>query len=762
MSKKCPNCLEIFDDNYMFCSNCGTRLIDNTANPSFNIGDGNAISGGVNIDTSKHVTSHDTHYHSTIHERSKSESELQLEASNQLRSKAESIIAERGRLDSVALAQLRPIALQLGIDEETFKSIIKDVRTNRNGGNTGLGAANARYLQQAQQAVQTNDMDALSNLTPRLEAMAAISHDDNVQYLYYLTLSLLYPIKSMEVYERQTDENYWRTFWAIISYVRTGKYAEATKVLALFEPSRFEKSEDDQNLLEAYSNIMMDDKDAAQEFLDEILGEPSEQIRPLLRAIESRLYEEEVDNLEARFYIERVLSKSDSAYKSSKKTESPTLNVSVPEEKSESAEGVTETNSEADSIYAAANEASGAKRIMLLQKAVDAGSKDAMNDLGNCYCYGEDIESDQGLAEMWYKKAADLGHSEAQSNLGMMYMSFNMRNYPLAEKYLKMSAEQGSNYAQTMLADLYMEIEDYPNALIWANKASQGDKPYDAYYILGKIYYYGLGVTQNIEESVRCLQKVDNNDFCMYRTLAFDLLGYIYLSKDHNLYNEVQAFYYYNKCANENNYYGYNLGLCYANGWGCKQDMGLARMWMEKSSEEDNESATNWLAENPLSVESATSPLPANTTTQSMEPTEPYITIDNVWVDTDGVGLLYFHCDWTAYNLKSKCMQLRLNIAAKTGKKIKYDASLNQYYFLKDRLVIKEDVHKFHNTILSLDQYELNMSHNEEKHMEFTLEIVKHATGESYQITKIMNISVWIYYNIFSANKFEIRSLDIL
>ena len=598
MSKKCPNCYLVIDDSQTFCSNCGSRLVDCVNEPALNIGDGNAISGGVNIDSSKTITHHDTYYHSTVHERAKSDSELKLEATNQVRSRAEEIISERGRLDSVALAQLRPFALQLGIDDDTFKSIIKDVRSNRNGGASGLCAANARYLQQAQQAVQTNDMDALSNLTPRLEAMAAISQDDNVQYLYYLTLSLLYPIKSMEVYERQTDENYWRSFWAIVSYIRTGKYAEATKVLALFEPLRFEKSEDDQNLLEAYCNIMMDDKDGAQEFLDEILGEPSEQIRPLLRAIESRLYEEEVDNLEARFYIERVLSKSDSAYKSSKKTESPTLNVSVPEEKSESAEGVTETNSEADSIYAAANEASGAKRIMLLQKAVDAGSKDAMNDLGDCYCYGEDIESDQGLAEMWYKKAADLGHSEAQSNLGMMYMSFNMRNYPLAEKYLKMSAEQGSNYAQTMLADLYMEIEDYSNALIWANKASQGDEPYDAFYILGKIYYWGLGVQKNIAESVRYLQKVDNNEFCLWRTDALNLLASIYLSKESNFYNEGQAFYYYKKLADQEDYYGYNLGLCYANGWGCQQDMNKAIELMGKAEQAGNAEAQLWLENN--------------------------------------------------------------------------------------------------------------------------------------------------------------------
>ena len=145
---------------------------------------------------------------------------------------------------------------------------------------------------------------------------------------------------------------------------------------------------------------------------------------------------------------------------------------------------------------------------------------------------------------------------------------------------------------------------------------------------------------------------------------------------------------------------------------------------------------------------------------ESTQPTEPYITIDNLWVETDGVGLLYFHCDWTAYNLKSESIQIRLNMAAKSGKKIRRDASLNEYYFLND-IAIKKDVQKFNNTILRLDHYELKMTHNEEKNLEFTLEFVNDATGESYHISKKMYISVWLYLNIFSSNKFEIRSQKI-
>ena len=161
MSKICPICKQVHDDDEVFCGfGCGVRLIpmDEDVNPALNLGDANAISGGVSINQSKNITSHDTHYHTTtVQERAKSESELKLEASNQLRAKAEEIMAERGRIDSFAMNQLRPLSRQLGIDDETFKSIIKDVRSNRNGVASGLRAADARYLQQAQHAVQTND-----------------------------------------------------------------------------------------------------------------------------------------------------------------------------------------------------------------------------------------------------------------------------------------------------------------------------------------------------------------------------------------------------------------------------------------------------------------------------------------------------------------------------------------------------------------------------------------------------------------------------
>lgn len=613
MSKICPNCQTEFDDSHGFCSNCGSRLVDNygSVDPVLNLGDANAISGGVNINQSKNITSHDTHYHSTtVHERSKSESELKLDATNQLREKAEEIMAERGRIDSVAMSQLRPLATHLGIDDESFKTIIKDVRSNRNGSASGLSAANARYLQQAQQAVQTNDMDGLSNLTPRLEAMAAISQDDNVQYLYYLTLSLLYPIKSMEVYERQTDENYWRSFWAIISYIRTGKHAEATKVLALFDPMRFEKSEDDQNLLEAYFNIMKEDKDGAQEFLDEILGEPTEQVKPLLRAVESVLYEEEAESLEVRFYMERVMTKADVVVKSSKNIESPISEKEIPSQSSQSEKksklqveptpvSSPKENKEADELYAKACSASGPKRVMLLQKAADAGSLDAMCDLSDCYYDGEGIDKSIPLAVKWMSQAANMGSVKAQLQMGgVLFKGADgvNQNYVEAEKYLLMAAKSDNTDAQALLADLYFTMEEYDKSLIWARKAAQLDHFY-ACFILGRLYDEGLGIEENHIEGLKWFEKAANGGDAD----AQNLVGNIYLNADYIEHDAKKAFKYYQLSAAQGNLMGMcNLGWCYQEGIGTDMNFLSAEEWIRKAADGGLQDAIDILNNNPL------------------------------------------------------------------------------------------------------------------------------------------------------------------
>lgn len=584
MSKFCtnPGCSEYgtpVDDGFVSCPYCGSNLA-NDIPTGINLGDANAISGGININQSKNVSSHDTHYHSTvIQERAKSEGERILDAANELRAKAQAIMSERGRLDSTAMAELKPLGLKLGVDDDTFKSIIKEVRSNRVGASNGLNAANGRYLLQAQQAVQTNDMDALSNLTPRLEAMAAISQDDSVQYLHYMTLCILYPIKSMEVYEKQTDENYWRTFWAIVSYIRTGKYAEATKMLTQFDPVRYDKSEEDLNLLEAYFNFMKGEKDDAQEFLDEILDVPSLPIQMLLKAIEAKLYEEEPQSLEAKFYCERVLQKADVVVKSkNSKDIAPTV-----DNKKSGSSGL-EKNIETDKLYQEACSSTGPKRVMLLQKAADAGSIEAMFDLSNCYMEGEDTNENIPLAIKWMQKSADAGYTRAQTTLGGCYVNgfegFDP-NLALAEKYLLLAAEKEDIEAQSMLANLYLSTEDYDKSIVWARKGAQHDDAL-ACFALGRIYEEGLGVDVNHLEALKWFEKsADNGD-----ADAQNIVGNMYRWADFVDTDYQKAFKYYQKAAVQGNADAmWNLACAYHKGEGVAQDENQSQKWLKDAAD---------------------------------------------------------------------------------------------------------------------------------------------------------------------------------
>jgi len=472
MSKICPNCQAEYSDRDNFCPKCGVGLIGKTdqKNPAIILGDANAISGGININQSKNVVTHDVHYHTTtIQERIKSEAELKLEATNRIRVKAEEILAEKGRIDMVAIGELRHLAIQQGIDDNIFRDIIKDVRSNRVNATQELSATNSRYLHQAEQAIKSNDMECLMNLLSRLESMASISQDDNVQYLYHLTLSLFNPQKTIEAYELQTDENYWRTFWAIISYIRVNKYAEASRMLAKFDPIRYDKSDDDQILLEAYFNLMKNDKEETQSFLNEINGTLSEQLNLFLQDIKSKISNDTADLFESGFYFQWILQKYDDALKH--------LGDCY--------------------FYGEGVDKNAEVSIRWYKNAAEAGNVEAMISLGSIYCFGQGVDEDREESFKWFKKAAKVGGPEKMNFIGENLYVFDHKE---GFKCFKKGAEAGYTDAMLSLGKCYYlgrgVLESKRTAFRWYKKAAEaGDVM--AMNILGNCYFSGKGVYRN-------------------------------------------------------------------------------------------------------------------------------------------------------------------------------------------------------------------------------------------------------------------------
>ena len=56
-------------------------------------------------------------------------------------------------------------------------------------------------------------------------------------------------------------------------------------------------------------------------------------------------------------------------------------------------------------------------------KGAELGDTDAQTELGLCYLYGEGIFKDESLAFDWFFKAANAGHPTAQYFLGTYYES---------------------------------------------------------------------------------------------------------------------------------------------------------------------------------------------------------------------------------------------------------------------------------------------------------------------------------------------------
>ena len=76
------------------------------------------------------------------------------------------------------------------------------------------------------------------------------------------------------------------------------------------------------------------------------------------------------------------------------------------------------------------------------------GNADAMFNIGQAYRLGRGMPIDLGQAEDWYTRAAQLGHVDAQTQLGMMLFQ---NGYPRAAvSWLKRAADKGDARAQLL------------------------------------------------------------------------------------------------------------------------------------------------------------------------------------------------------------------------------------------------------------------------------------------------------------------------
>ena len=276
-----------------------------------------------------------------------------------------------------------------------------------------------------------------------------------------------------------------------------------------------------------------------------------------------------------------------------------------------------------------------AKYDELENKAL-SGDGNARFQLAQQHFYGSEIcEKDLHKAQMWYGIAADQNqHAEASYNLGMMYHYGSIpdeQNDTLAHEYLKKAAHlfklelKNSSVNSKFIEDIFSgkyDIDsindkfdaDYKMLLNGYVKAGWDiseieresletepkpgspacKKTIKNEYLLGRIFYDGIGVEQNFRTAYSFFKLA--NDSGHVHSGYF--MGKMYYEGKGVEQDYTKALAYYSTASNNGDpYASYSLGMMHYKGVGTKIDIPKAVTEFTKAAEADNPFAKKTLAD---------------------------------------------------------------------------------------------------------------------------------------------------------------------
>jgi len=177
--------------------------------------------------------------------------------------------------------------------------------------------------------------------------------------------------------------------------------------------------------------------------------------------------------------------------------------------------------------------------IVILQQAAKKGNLPAMHNLGRAYLQGQGVATNVDEAIHWFTMAAKGGVAESARALMMIYTS--------------------SKWGRT----------DYPKALEWGKKDSEGDD-YVGQYYYGRMLYYGIGTEPDLPQGWYWVARFATNGL----SLAQYDYGHAQIVGNEGLAtNCAEGFSWMRKAALQDLPGALNaLGYCYMNGIGVTQD----------------------------------------------------------------------------------------------------------------------------------------------------------------------------------------------
>jgi len=229
-----------------------------------------------------------------------------------------------------------------------------------------------------------------------------------------------------------------------------------------------------------------------------------------------------------------------------------------------------------------------AQAVVWYQKAANKGESQAQYELGLVYMSGEGVSKNYNEGVSWLKKAAEQGHAQAQYNLSLAYYKGNgvAKSSTQSINWLTKSAEKGYEKAQNELGKTYRDgdegvSKDLKQSIKWFRKSAEQGFP-EAQYNLGVVL---LQQNEKDKEAIEWFLKAAEQGFMHAQ---YDVGAEYYLGR--NISQDFSKSAYWFKKAAEQGYAvaQSELGKMYLEGKGVAKDFVQADYWCRKGAEQGN------------------------------------------------------------------------------------------------------------------------------------------------------------------------------
>lgn len=511
--KICPKCNKEWPDEFMACPLDGTSLILKPQQPagfSLNLGDANAISGGVNMSdnhsvsnntvntTTSNVDSHNVITNNiTQVEREKTPEELKHEKELAFREECLKVYSN-GIMTSEGKHKLDDLRYRLGLDENSANKILSDVAKRSERKSSSLSPVHQITYNNIKTAIIANRLDLVDRLMAQLKAMVQRYSAEEIQFTYYMLQAVLHPKECTEEYESHYEDKYWQTFWSSIAYRRLGNIEKSELLVADVGDKWTDTIPQENVFVLASVNALIDkDIDTAKSLFDNISGEHSPYLSNLTTCLYTLMYGDMLSSEELK-----QMKKDGVFYASNLFAEINSYNLEQKRLKEEAERLAKEKKIQ---------EEAEAKRI-----AEEKKRKEEAERLAEEKKKQEEAE-DKRIAKESTKQASAVTKFDTQLMLPYIDEFGYLRKLDasgLAElKSVLLTAPKNNYQAQFLLGQLYIQENTSASNLRLAYDAIKSASEhgiYEAGAFMAYFYLYGKVVPQDLDEAERRI-KIDDD-----------------------------------------------------------------------------------------------------------------------------------------------------------------------------------------------------------------------------------------------------------